>query len=137
MRVSDLMTANPVTIEPDDDLEQAIGKMVKHGIRALPVVSDGLLVGILTDRDVKMALGPDARRMDLDAIDPRQLDGVVDWFMTPGVETIGQDDSVADAARHVLKLRVGALPVVDGNEDLVGILSVTDLVRAAIPLFEA
>ena len=135
MRVSDLMTANPVTVSPEEDLASAIGAMVKHRIRELPVVDDGVLLGILTDRDVKMALGPDARRMDLDAIDPRQLDGVVEWFMTPGVETVAHDATVADAARKVLELRVGALPVVDGNDDLVGILSTTDLVRAAIPLF--
>lgn len=136
MTVAELMTPNPVTIAPEDDLELAIATMVKHSIRELPVLEDGRLMGILTDRDVKMALGPDARRMDLDAIDPRQLDGVVDWFMTPGVETISQTDSVADAARKILELRVGALPVVDGNDQLVGILSSTDLLRAAVPLFE-
>ena len=137
MLVSDLMTPNPVTVAPDDDLETAIGRMLKHRCRELPVVEDGDLMGILTDRDVKMPLGPDARHLDLDAIDPRQLDGAVDWFMTPGVETVRADAPVADAARMVLEMRVGALPVVDGDDALVGILSVTDLLRAALPLFDA
>lgn len=137
MKVSELMTPNPVTVSPDDDLGEAIGQMVQHRIRALPVVENDALVGIITDRDIKMALGPDARGMDLDAIDPRQLEGSVEWFMTASVETLSTDDEVATATERVLDLRVGALPAVDADGNLVGILSVTDLLRAALPLFQA
>lgn len=137
MQVRTRMTPNPITLSPDQDLEAAISAMLTHRIRELPVVEDGQLVGILTDRDVKMALGPDARRMDLDAIDPRQLEGAVDWFMTPNVETIGPDDTIAAAARKMLALRVHALPVVDGHGGLIGILSLTDVIRAALPLLES
>lgn len=136
MQVRELMTSNPVTVSPEDDLGVAIEAMVKHGIRELPVLENGALAGILTDRDVKMALGPDARQLDLDAIDPRQLDGSVDWFMTSGVATVEADATLATATRKVLDLRVGALPVVE-NGALVGILSTTDLLRAALPHFEA
>jgi acetoin utilization protein AcuB len=134
MHVRDLMTASPITISPEDSLEVAIETMVEHNVRGLPVIEDGALVGIVTDRDVKMALGPDARGMDIDAIDPRQLDGAVDWFMTRGVETIAVGASVREAIEVLLRLRVGALPVVDGPK-LVGILSVTDVLRAAADRF--
>lgn len=132
MHVRDLMTPDPITASPEDSLEQIIGKMVEHRIREVPVVENDALIGILTDRDVKMALGPDARHLDLDAIDPRQLEGAVDWFMTPGVETVEASATVRSAAEKVLSMRVGALPVVDEG-DLVGILSITDLLRAALP----
>lgn len=132
MHVRDLMTPDPITASPEDSLEQIIGKMVEHRIREVPVVENDALIGILTDRDVKMALGPDARHLDLDAIDPRQLEGAVDWFMTPGVETVEASATVRSAAVKVLSMRVGALPVVDEG-DLVGILSITDLLRAALP----
>lgn len=134
MKVRDLMTPRPVTVSPYDELEVAISAMVRHRIRELPVLEDGGLVGIITDRDVKMALGPDARHLDLGSIDPRQLEGSVEWFMTAGVETVSHDTSVADATEEMLALRVGALPVVDDEEQLVGILSVTDVLRAAVPL---
>lgn len=136
MRVRDLMTQNPITIGSDDSLEVAMSQMISHHIRELPVVDDGELVGILTERDLKMALGPDARRMDLDAIDPRQLDGAVDWFMTPGVETVDADATLAEATDLLLSLKVGALPVVDGFDKLVGILSVTDVLKEARRRFE-
>ncbi len=135
MRIRDLMTANPITVAPEDSLETVIGTMLQHKIHELPVMENGDLMGIITDRDVKMALGPDARRLDLDAIDPRQLEGEVEWFMTPGVETMEAEASVGDAFRKVVQMRVGAFPIVH-NGDLVGILSVTDLLKAAIPHFE-
>ena len=131
MLVRDLMAANPVTVSPQDSLETAMTRMVEHRVRGLPVVENGQLVGILTDRDLKMALGPDSRSMALDAVDPRQLEGAVDWFMTGGVETVGTDDSIGDATDKLLKLRVGALPVVDEAGELVGILSATDVLREA------
>jgi acetoin utilization protein AcuB len=112
-----------------------MGHMVAKRIRELPVMEDGALAGILTERDIKMALGPDARRMDLDAIDPRQLDGAVDWFMTPGVETISEAASLGEATTKLLELRVGALPVVDEDGGLVGILSVTDVLAEAARRF--
>jgi len=129
--VRDLMTNDPVTVSPEDSLETAMAAMVDHRIRELPVMEDGALAGILTERDLKMALGPDARRMRLDAIDPRQLDGAVDWFMTRGVETVTASASIGEATDKLLELRIGALPVVDDEGELVGILSVTDVLRAA------
>lgn len=134
MHVRDLMTANPVTVAPEDSLETAMTKMVSRQIRALPVVDNGVLAGILTDRDLKMALGPDARSMDLDSVDPRQLEGSVEWFMTPGVATVEADADLAAATQVLVDMRVGALPVVH-NGDLVGILSVTDVLKEAVRRF--
>ncbi len=133
-KVGDLMTPDPITVGPRDALGTVIQHMVAGRIREVPVVEDGRLRGILTDRDVKMALGPDARSLDVEAIDPDQLDGVVEWFMTPDVATTTPDTPAADALRELLELRVGALPVVDGDGAVVGILSRTDLLRAALPL---
>ncbi len=135
MRVRDLMTPHPITVTPADSLETAIGHMVAKRIRELPVLENGELAGILTERDVKMALGPDARHLDLDAIDPMQLDGAVDWFMTPGVETIVETASLREATAKLVELRIGALPVVDEDGALVGILSVTDILREAVGRF--
>ncbi len=136
MLVRTLMTANPWTASPNDTLGEVAGLMKREGIRELPVVHGGFLVGIITDRDVKMALGPDARRLVLDDVDPRDLEGSVDWFMTEGAETIDANAQASEAAQLLLEMGVGALPVVDDAE-LVGILSVTDLLRASMPYFDS
>lgn len=137
MLVRDLMSENPVSIASDATLEQAVELMSRHGFRELPVLEDGNLAGILTDRDIKMALGPDARSMRVEDIDPRQLEGSVDWFMTPNVITVDSAQELSKAARKLLELRVGALPVVDPDGELVGMLSATDLVRLAVEQLEA
>ncbi|MCP4871332.1 MAG: CBS domain-containing protein [Proteobacteria bacterium] len=66
MLVRDAMTPDPATLDLSEQLGDAIVSMLRHGIRHLPVVDGGVVVGIITDRDVKMALGPDAAHLDLD-----------------------------------------------------------------------
>lgn len=136
MHVRDLMTRHPLTVSAEATLGEAAAIMSEHDIRALPVVDGDDLVGIITDRDLKMALGPDARSLDVDQVDPRQLDGSVDWFMTEGVVTVAEDMDLAAAGRRILELRVGALPVVGPSGALTGILSATDFLRWAIEQLE-
>ncbi len=137
MIVADRMTANPISIPSTASLGDALDVMFRRGIRELPVVDNDKIVGIITDRDLKMALGPDARRMRLDDIDPRQLDGNVDWFMTEGVFTVTEDTPLTEAAELILEHRIGAVPVVNDSGILSGIISATDLVRLALELLRA
>ena len=131
----DLMTASPHTLTPRATLGDALAVMGKHGIRHLPIVENGKIVGLISERDVKMALGPDSVNMDLEQIDPRQADGPVDWFMTDGVLTVNASAPLGAACRLFVTTKVGALPVVESGK-LVGILSVIDLLEAAAPLFD-
>lgn len=135
MKVRDLMTASPHTLTPRATLGDALAVMGKHGIRHLPIVENGKIVGLISERDVKMALGPDSVNMDLEQIDPRQADGPVDWFMTDGVLTVNASAPLGAACRLFVTTKVGALPVVESGK-LVGILSVIDLLEAAAPLFD-
>ena len=105
--VRDWMTKAPlVTVAPDATLGDAVALMSKNEVRELPIVEDGALVGILTDRDVKMALGPDARGLDLDALDPRLLGGTIEWFMTEDVRTIPSDLPLREAAAEIGRAHV-------------------------------
>lgn len=134
MNVRAIMTPHPHTLAADASLGDAVELMAGYGIRHLPIVEDGDVVGIVSERDVKMALGPDAMHLDLEAIDPRQADGSVSWFMTEGVLTIEADAPVSEACERLLATKVGALAVTDGGA-LVGILSVLDVIRASLPLW--
>ena len=136
MLVQRLMTPNPITVAPADTLGDALGVMLRHDIHELPVLESDRLVGIITRRDVQVALGPGALTLDPDALSTPAMDRTVDQVMTSDVETIAPTETVANACRLMVSMRVGALPVVDAAGKLRGILSVTDVVAVAADLFE-
>jgi len=136
MIVSKLMTPNPITVAPGDSLGDAYGIMLRNDIHELPVMDDERLVGILTRRDIQVAIGPGALELDPDTMNGGALEDQIAEYMTRDVESISPQDSVATACRTLVSLRVGALPVVDAHGKLRGILSVTDVLAAAAELFE-
>lgn len=138
MDVKDIMTWNPISIEPDAPLGTAIAVMVERKIRHVPVVDDqGAVVGIITDRDLRsVALAP-ALEPYLSETTRRRLRGIaaslenlrVKDAMTRNVITAGPDMPVTQAAALMLEARVGSLPVIDGGK-LVGIVTDRDAVKA-------
>jgi CBS domain-containing protein len=114
-RVARVMTPSPVTIGPGDSLAVARDRMLDAGIRHLPVVDGGRLVGIVSDVDLPAHRGRFAHTR-------------VDAAMTPDPVVIGRGATIADAARLMLERRVRALPVVEGTQ-LVGVLSVVDILE--------
>ena len=138
MQVRDVMTARPMTIDPEAPLETAVAVMRERRVRHLPVVDDaGRLVGIVTDRDLRSAiLGPaiaeyasTTDRGRLQALAGDLQDVRVGHVMTRGALTTGPDASVAQAAAVMADARVGSLPVVEGQR-LVGILTEHDVLKA-------
>jgi acetoin utilization protein AcuB len=108
--------------------------MSQNRIRHLPVIdADGRLIGIVTDRDIRSALPfsmikDTARTAETEKVkDLRVMD-----IMTTEPKTIGPHHTIQDALVLIQELRVGALPVVDKEGKLKGILSVRDLLRAFI-----
>jgi CBS domain-containing protein len=123
--VSDAMTANPVTLRDTDHLAIA-ESLMRNGlepIRYLPVLSYGRLVGILTQSDVLRAAASNEARK-LDRVPVRDA-------MTRRVRTVRAGTPLRRAVQLLLKLKVGGLPVVDAHRTVVGILTVTDVVRFA------
>jgi acetoin utilization protein AcuB len=122
--VRDLMNTQVKTVSPDDTLLDAIGLMVRHSIRHLPVVDGAAVVGVLSDRNVRTVLvdgtGPEERRAFL------RRTPVSERASTP-VSTVGPDDLVSEVARRFVEDRIGCLPVVDEGGVLIGILTQTDL----------
>ena len=136
MRVSDFMTPDPITLTPGATLNEAAEAMVRNEIHELPVVDSAGIVGIITERDLRALFGQRLRDGDYASIDDARLFRRVDEVMTTDVKGISADTGLGDAARLLADLRVGALPVVNGDGGLVGILSITDVLAAAAPLFE-
>jgi CBS domain-containing protein len=138
MRVREVMTPNPITIDPQAPVGTAVAVMRERSLRHLPVVDDrGELVGIVTDRDLRSAMLAPAIDQYADAAErgrvralAAELDDVrVSHVMTWGALTTGPDVMVAQAAAVMADARVGSLPVVEGQR-LIGILTERDVLRA-------
>lgn len=133
MRVSALMTRKPFTLGPDASLDEAMQLMDEHGLRHLPLVEAGRLVGIVSDRDLLAATGwmPARVRELYQERGTDQRARTLREIVHPKVRTLGPDDTVVAAAVELVASKIGCLPVVDHGE-LVGILTETDLVRAFV-----
>ena len=134
MFVSKSMTRKVITIEGQATALVARRIMMKQRIRHLPVVSaDQRLIGIVTDRDLRMVLSRDLFQNPdgAAAADPAAAVRVAE-IMTPDPLTIRPEHTIEDALLLIQEKRVGAFPVVDEDGLVRGILSVRDLLRAFI-----
>jgi acetoin utilization protein AcuB len=129
MRVSEWMTPAPITVTPSAAMPQVQQLMAHRRIRHLPVVEDGRLVGIITDRDVRTVQASPATSLDVRELHYLLERLTVRAVMTSPVITVPPHESLAEAVRLMLENRIGGLPVTEG-ERLVGILTEVDLLRA-------
>ena len=134
MFVSRSMTRKVITINKEANVFEAQEKMARNRIRHLPVVnSEGRLIGIVTDRDIRSAL-PYGLFVEpaSESVKAKLAELKIKDVMTAEPKTISPEYTIQDALLIIQDLRVGALPVVDENGNLKGILSVRDLLRAFI-----
>ena len=121
--VRDRMTQKVVTVAPGDALAQAHELLITAKIRHLPVVEQGKLVGLLSQRDL----------LRVTSNRPAALtQGIpVSEMMTRELITVRPGTPLRRAARLILERKMGCLPVVDGTGTLVGILTESDLAELA------
>lgn len=131
MDVSKWMTKSMVTIKPKDTLRHARERLVKYRINQLPVVVNGKLVGIVTDRDVRDAYPSSLRLFHGKDIDEFGDSHTVEEIMTYNVVAVSPQTSLREAAQRLRRQRFGALPVVE-NGKLVGIITRSDLLDAML-----
>jgi CBS domain-containing protein len=122
MKVKDIMTSEPRKCTPDTTLAAAADLMWEGDCGILPVVEDGELVGVVTDRDMFVAL---ATRNTLAS----QLR--IGAVATKAVVTCAPEDDVRAALATMKQARVRRLPVAGGGGTLLGMLSMNDIVLAA------
>ena len=129
MKVSKYMTTKLITCTPEMSVKSAYLTMISHRVRHIPVVEGDQLVGIISDRDLRR---------------PSWVDALDDWtqyyqisddtkvadIMTTKPVTVRTYDRIDKAVRIFREERYGAVPVLDKNGDLVGILSAHDLLGA-------
>jgi acetoin utilization protein AcuB len=131
MIAGDVMTENPRTISTTATIAEAVDVLQSMEIRHLPVVDEGgNLVGMLSDRDLGPLLrvfteGAEAQRLVL----PLSRRRVVE-FMSAGILSVNPDTEVSEIIDTMLEQKISALPVVDGEGEIVGIVSYVDVLRA-------
>jgi acetoin utilization protein AcuB len=131
MNVCDLMTTSPITVSPETPVLDARQLMLEKRIRHLLVADGSKLVGIVTDRDIRLNLPSPATSLSVWEINYLLARMTVASAMTKSVVTIGPRSQARDAAQMMLDHRIGALPVVDSGR-LAGIITETDLLRAFV-----
>jgi acetoin utilization protein AcuB len=134
MFVSRSMTRRVVTVGPETPIFDTLELMTQNRIRHVPVVeSDGKLIGIVSDRDLRSALPLRYFQEGIGPEEKAKLQGLrAKDIMTRKVLTISPGYTIQDALLMIQNSNVGALPVVDDEGRLKGILSVRDLLRAFI-----
>jgi CBS domain-containing protein len=127
---SEIMTEDVTTIDADASLADALQLLAEIEVRHLPVLDDGELVGMLSDRDVR-SLGLHVTDLEsLDQLRTRTNTPVSD-VMSGGVISIGPATEVSEIIDLMLEEKVGAVPVVDEEStELVGMVSYVDVLRA-------
>jgi CBS domain-containing protein len=128
LMVRDLMVSNPTTLDLNETLDLAEDIMNLGRIRHMPVVEEGKLVGIVSQRDLfrsaliaALGFGRKTTRALVKTIRIKEI-------MTKNVVTIAPDAKIKEAAREMVKRKIGCLPVVQ-DDQLVGILTETDILR--------
>jgi acetoin utilization protein AcuB len=129
MRVRDLMTPTPITVDPETPMLEARQRMMHERIRHLVVVEDARVVGIVTDRDIRLNLPSPATSLSVWEMNFLLSKLSVGGVMSTGVLVVEPDRPLSEAARIMIEHKIGALPVVEAGR-LVGIVTESDFVRA-------
>jgi CBS domain-containing protein len=122
-RVREAMTPAPATIAADEDVVEAARLMATHDVGSLPVVDEGKLVGMVTDRDLVL-------QVVAKDLDPHKT--TVGTVCSANPVVVGPEDSLDEALQRMAREQVRRLPVVE-DARIVGILAQADVSRAAEP----
>jgi acetoin utilization protein AcuB len=132
MLVKDWMTKDPVTITDETSMMKAIHLMKERRFRRLPVLHEGKLVGMVTDRDLKEASPSKATTLDVHELYYLLAELQIKEIMTKNPLSLSPEDTVEHAAQLMLEKTISGLPVVDNNGKLVGIITQSDVFKAFI-----
>jgi acetoin utilization protein AcuB len=131
LRVRDSMTRDVITLGPEASAAEAWALCREHDIRHVPIVQEGQLVGLVSDRDLRDVRGGGE---DRESDTPRWVR--LGDMMTRKVVTIHPLETIEHAAREIYDRKIGCLPVV-ADDELVGIITSADMMRTLIEMVGA
>jgi acetoin utilization protein AcuB len=133
LRTRDFMSVAPVTTSPDTSIDAAHTLMQQRCIRHLPVLEHGRLVGMVSDRDIRLVLPSPATSLSMWELHHLLAKLTVGKIMTRLVVAVTPDCPVAEAVGYLLRHKIGALPVVEAHQ-VVGLLTRSGILRAFLSL---
>jgi acetoin utilization protein AcuB len=136
MLVKERMSTPVITVGPHLPIMQALDLMRKNRIRRMPVVKDGKLIGIISEKDLLNAAPSDATSLSVWELNYLLGKITVDEIMSKDVITVNEDTPIEEAAYQMDMNKIGGLPVV-ASGDLVGLITETDLFRIFLELMSA
>ena len=119
MKVSEVISREVELVSPQDSVQDAARRMKDGDVGALPVGDADKLIGMITDRDIAVRVVAEGRGAETP----------VSEAMTGDVVAVREEDSIEDAADQMADAQVRRLPVVGGDGQLVGIISLADIAR--------
>lgn len=134
MLVKNWMSKVVITVEEKDSMQDAMKLLKKHDIRMLPVVREGKLVGVVTDRDLKKASASDATTLEIHELIFLISEIKIKDIMTKNPVTVPFDYTVEETAEILLKNKISGAPVVDHDGQITGTITQTDLFNSLISL---
>lgn len=140
MLIREHMTPNPITVDEGTTVMRAAELMKEKKVRRFPVVRDGALIGIVTDRDLRSAAPSQvvsfdtAERELMPELHALLSKITVKDIMSHKVITVGLEQTIAAAAQFMLRHRVSGLPVVDAGGKLAGIITESDIFKVLVDL---
>jgi acetoin utilization protein AcuB len=130
--VSEWMNSPVITVAPKTPISSAHQIMKEHGIRRLPVVDEGKLVGMITIGDVREASPSDATTLSIWEMNYLWAQLTVQKVMSRKLFTVTPETPIIDAAEMMMEHKVSGLPVVDSSGKLVGMITESDIFRMLV-----
>lgn len=132
MFVSNRMTANPFTLSANATVADASEVMRTHKFRRLPIVENGKLVGIVTDRDLREVSPSPATTLSIFELNYLLAKMMVKDIMKKDVLTIQANSTIEEAALLMYKNKIGGLVVVDEQAAVIGVITETDIFKTFV-----
>lgn len=131
MLAAQVMTEDPLWVGVETTTGEAVRKLLEAGVRHLPVLENSVVIGMLSDRDLRSGTSSLLDADDWPEELSKYLSEPVQNLMTRPVQSVTPDSDLKDAVDLMLREHVGAVPVVDPESNrLVGIISYHDVLRA-------
>lgn len=137
MLVGERMNKPVITVSPDMPINEALNLMKREHIRRTPVVEDGKLVGIISDKDLLNASPSPATSLSVWEMNYLLSKITVQDVMNKNVFTVYADTPIEEAARIMADNKIGGMPVVNKDQRVIGIITETDLFKIFLELMGA
>lgn len=134
MLVKYWMSKEVISLSATDTMKKAFDILEENNIRNLPVLDEGQIVGIVTDRDLKKALIPESASMEVHEMAYLNTNTRIGEIMTKDVITVSPDLTIDEVARILMKNKISGVPVVNEKDELCGMITQGDIFKVLIAL---